>query len=267
MSQTTVNRYMFDNSTPESVTQMDSLEAYLDPITFGRLDETDLGAGAVCWEIGAGGGSVARAMADRVGPTGTVVATDLDTGRIRDTTGLQVRVHDVRSEPAPAEGPFDLIHARLVLMHLPEREQVLTALTAALKPGGWLLVEDFDCTDPTPVLTSPGPEESALFRRVIDGTMTILRNQGASEDWANHIHSRMAGLGLTDLATVEHATSWSGGGYGCRLHASNSGQLQGRLVELGLTVPELERFRALMTDPNFSALGYQIVSTLGRKPV
>ena len=36
------------------------------------------------------------------------------------------------------------MHARLVLEHLPERDRVLAKLAGAVRPGGWLLVEDFD---------------------------------------------------------------------------------------------------------------------------
>ncbi len=39
---------------------------------------------------------------------------------------------------------FDLIHARLVLIHIPAREAVLERLVTALRPGGWLVIEDFD---------------------------------------------------------------------------------------------------------------------------
>src|ERR1039458_7122444 len=39
---------------------------------------------------------------------------------------------------------FDLVHARLVLVHVPQRAQALAAMVAALKPGGWLLLEEAD---------------------------------------------------------------------------------------------------------------------------
>jgi len=39
---------------------------------------------------------------------------------------------------------FDLVHTRAVLVHLAERDIALDRLVAALKPGGWLLVEETD---------------------------------------------------------------------------------------------------------------------------
>jgi trans-aconitate methyltransferase len=43
-----------------------------------------------------------------------------------------------------SDAAFDLIHARLVLSLIPEPEKVLARLVAALKPGGWIIEEEFD---------------------------------------------------------------------------------------------------------------------------
>jgi SAM-dependent methyltransferase len=55
----------------------------------------------------------------------------------------EVRRHDVAGEP-PHPGTFDVVHARLVLVHVPDRARALATMVAALRPGGWLLVEDAD---------------------------------------------------------------------------------------------------------------------------
>ena len=51
--------------------------------------------------------------------------------------------HDIVAEPLAA-GRFDLVHARLLLEHLPERDAVLAGFVHALAPGGWVVVEDLD---------------------------------------------------------------------------------------------------------------------------
>jgi SAM-dependent methyltransferase len=95
-------------------------------------------------EVGAGAGSIARWLGEQVGPTGTVVAADIDVRLLTDMPdNVLVRQLDVQAEPLP-QNAFDLIHARLVLCHLPEREQVLDKLVTALRPGGWLVVEECD---------------------------------------------------------------------------------------------------------------------------
>ena len=55
--------------------------------------------------------------------------------RCGDTTSRAIR---------RPEGPFDLVHARLVLVHLPDRDRALRTMIDVLRPGGWLLVEDAD---------------------------------------------------------------------------------------------------------------------------
>lgn len=79
-------------------------------------------------------------LAEQVGMGGRVLATDIDTSWMSDAAGYQVRRHDVGVDPPPV-GPFDLVHARLVLMHMPQRRRALTAMIDALAPGGRVIEE------------------------------------------------------------------------------------------------------------------------------
>lgn len=116
------------------------------------------------WEVGAGSPGVPAWLAARVGPGGRVLATDIDVtwlgGPGRD---YEIRRHDVGTEPAPAGGGggFDLVHARLVLVHVPERARALAGMVAALRPGGWLVVEEADppCS-PSSAWRTPEPTSS-----------------------------------------------------------------------------------------------------------
>ncbi|MDO3704495.1 methyltransferase domain-containing protein [Micromonospora sp. C28SCA-DRY-2] len=258
--------YTFDNGSPEAVPQLRALESFLDPITAARIAPPLLAPGGVCWEIGAGGGSVARAMARAVGPAGRVLATDIDTGHLAPAANLEVRRHDVRTDPPPGDA-FDLIHARLVLLHLPERRRVLGALAAALAPGGWLVVEEFDCTAPLRVLTAPNDDAAKLFTQVTDAMLGILQSHGADLAWAQDVHAELAAAGLVEVDTVTHSQSWAGGSVGASLYGTNSRQLEPELLDAGLSPGQLEAFRKLLRDPGFAVMSYQFVSTRGRRPV
>ena len=120
------------------------LEATFDPATIGYLTGVGVTAGWACWEIGAGGGSIASWLAEQVGPTGSVLATDIDPRFIpaSELAHLEVVRHDVTADAIPA-ARYHLIHARLVLSHLPQRGDVMVRLVQALRPGGWLVIEDF----------------------------------------------------------------------------------------------------------------------------
>src|SRR5215831_12542904 len=137
--------YALDNAAPQADSRMDALRDLFDGGTIRHLEDRGIAAGWSCLEVGGGGGSVAAWLSERVGPAGRVVVTDINTrfleGLVRPN--LEVRQHNIVTDPLP-EAAFDLIHARLVLMHLPERDAVLARLLAALKPGGWLVDEEFD---------------------------------------------------------------------------------------------------------------------------
>jgi ubiquinone/menaquinone biosynthesis C-methylase UbiE len=117
------------------------------------FEEVGLGAGQRCLDAGCGPGETMRLMADRVGSGGEVVGVDVDAPLLATTrTALHgegygqcdVAVHDViRDEPFP-RAPFDLVYARFLLLHLPQRVAVLRRLWNAVAPGGALLVQDYD---------------------------------------------------------------------------------------------------------------------------
>jgi ubiquinone/menaquinone biosynthesis C-methylase UbiE len=73
-----VTEYVFDNGSRAAAIQLMCVERYLDPITARRLAGPVTRQGIRCWEVGAGAGSVARILARAVGPSGLVLATDID---------------------------------------------------------------------------------------------------------------------------------------------------------------------------------------------
>lgn len=114
-----------------------ALAELFDPGTFRQLAATGIGPGRRCWEVGAGGATVPEWLAEQVGPDGLVVATDLDTsGLPAARSNLCVLRHDIGAEPPPETG-LDLVHARLVLTHVPQRAAALAGMVAAVRPGGW----------------------------------------------------------------------------------------------------------------------------------
>ncbi len=262
--------YTFDNSAAAAAEQLDSLEAFLDPVTTRRITEMQLRVGARCWEIGAGGGSIAAWLSDHVGPDGHVTATDVNTthlGHLNDRTNVTVVEHDVTTLTSPPGGPFDLIHARLVLLHLPRREQILTRLADNLAPGGWLLLEEFDCTQPLNIYTTRSEADTDLFHRVTDTIVDILERNGADMYWAHVVHPVMKDAGLTGVHTVTYSESWEGGSPGTQSHIANSRQLATQLGEAGIANGELEEFRDVVSDTAHAAASYLFVSTRGQRPL
>jgi SAM-dependent methyltransferase len=256
--------YTFEQTGPHIGEQLTTLERLLDPVTIRVLERVPLPPTARCLELGAGGGSIVRWLAGRVQPPGQIVAVDLDTSRLTPTDTVEVRRHDLRDSP-PDGGPFDLIHARLVLLHLPHRQRLLRELVHRLAPGGWLVLGEFS-NELLAVLTAADEADATLFGRVIAALRGVLAGHGADLQWARQVHPAMVRAGLVNVHTLEHAESWTGGGPGARLHLLNSLQTEAELCRQGVTGTELEKFRALVADPRFAARSWQFVCTRGQRP-
>ena len=138
--------YAFDHAWSEERIRLAGAEAALDPGTREHLTRLGVRSGSRCLEIGAGGGSVAFWLAERVAPNGVVVATDLETDFLESEQGnhphLEVLRHDITAEALPTG--FDLVHTRWLVEWLPDKRLGLRRMVAALRPGGVLLIEEPD---------------------------------------------------------------------------------------------------------------------------
>ncbi|HUJ60198.1 MAG TPA: methyltransferase domain-containing protein [Kofleriaceae bacterium] len=190
--------YLLANRTDTAAVRLEALAALFDPWTFRHLEARGLAEGWRCWEVGAGGPSVARWIAGKVGPGGRVVATDLDVSRIAPAAGLEVLRHDVARDPAPP-GPFELIHARLVLVHVAERAAALASMIGALRPGGWLVIEDADpALQPLLCLEDATPEH-ALANRLRRGFRELLVERGAELAFGRTLPRLLREAGLAEV--------------------------------------------------------------------
>lgn len=135
-------RYLLDNQQAEAGARLDALSGLFNPSTFRHLLSIGLSSGWRVWEVGAGGATVPTWIAGQT--SSYVLASDIDTSWLRtEDTAFEVRRHDIGTGPAP-DGLFNLVHARLVLVHVPERADALATMISALRPGGWLLLEEAD---------------------------------------------------------------------------------------------------------------------------
>src|ERR671937_1853607 len=155
MDSLTKPAYLLEHDWEQEPRRLQLLEEHADPTSVRRLEATRVGEGWRCLEVGAGRGSIARWLGKTVGPAGHVVALDLDTSLLThlDEPNIDVVCGDILDIDLP-EASFDLVHTRLVLMHIPERRRALERIASWLRPGGWLVVEELDgmaiFSDPDP---------------------------------------------------------------------------------------------------------------------
>jgi len=199
--------YALPNRDAAAEARLAALAELFDPRTCARLESLGLAAGWRVWEVGAGGPTLVRWLAER---GARVLATDVDTSRLAGVATrdagvpriggpgrVEVRAHDVGRD-LPPEGPFELIHARLVLVHVVEREIALRALVGALAPGGWLVIED---ADPSlqPLAALDGGEAAELANRVRAGFRALLTERGVDLGFGRTLPRRLRELGLAEV--------------------------------------------------------------------
>jgi SAM-dependent methyltransferase len=212
VSPAAAGRYLLSNDAPEAMDRFTAFTTLFDPATFRHLDGVGLAPGWRCWEVGAGGTSVVDYLSERVGPAGHVLATDINLSWAAASaspaasasapaapSNVELLEHDVASGPPPG-GPFDLVHARLVLVHVPERDRALATMAATLRPGGVMLVEDADpALQPLSCLEEIGPPQE-LANRIRRGFRQLLAERGVDLAYGRTLPRRLRAVGLEQVA-------------------------------------------------------------------
>ncbi|MEU6116789.1 methyltransferase domain-containing protein [Streptomyces sp. NPDC047117] len=256
--------YLFDNQQTEAGQRFVAMSELFDHVTFRHLAAVGVTRGWHCWEVGAGSPGVPAWLAARTGPAGRVLATDIDTVWMESDAPYEVVRHDVAAEEPPP-GPFDLVHARLVLVHVPERAAALAAMVRALRPGGVLVLEDADpALQPLACPDEHGPAER-LANRLRRGSRELLARRGADLAFGRTLPRLLREAGLTDVAADAYFPVTSPA---CdALEAATVRQLRDRLVEAGLaTEAEIEEHHANVTAGRLDLTMAPLISAWGRKP-
>lgn len=255
--------YAFDNKAPETKLRFGGLEAAYDPVSFRHLEPYAL-PGFRCLEVGGGGGSVARWMSERVGDHGRVVVTDINTRFLEGVASpnVEVREHDIVSDPLGEEA-FDLIHTRLVLLHLPERERVVGRLVSALKPGGWLVLQEFDSVS---TRAEPATFDSEQLIPTLVALQNLLVARGADIRFGRKLFPLLESAGLTDVEAEGHVMMIRGGSPAASVQRANFEQMHAALVEGGLTEEQFLADLARLSDPAVLWPSQTLWTVHGRKP-
>jgi ubiquinone/menaquinone biosynthesis C-methylase UbiE len=124
----------------------------LEPITRSVLQRIGLSTGMSCLDLGCGPGEVMRLMAEVVGPAGRVVGMDTDARLGTETLSIlrnsgceqcsfiEGNVQDLERADI---GSFDLVFARLLLLHLEDPVLALRKMYSRVRPGGWIVVQEY----------------------------------------------------------------------------------------------------------------------------
>jgi SAM-dependent methyltransferase len=132
-----------------------TLQAWLTPVTEAMLELANLRPGDRVLDLAAGAGEPSLSAAERVGPSGHVLATDIssnilefaaENARARGFTNFETRVMDGENPDQP-DATFDAVISRLGLIYFPDRDGALRAAHRMLKSGGRVVLASFSNPD------------------------------------------------------------------------------------------------------------------------
>jgi SAM-dependent methyltransferase len=232
------------------------LQALLDPATVRRLEHVGVRPGWQALEVGAGRGSIALWLAERVGPAGRVVATDIDTALL-DELGddrIEVLEHDVLVDDFPPES-FDLVHCRALLVHLSDPDTALERMTSWLRPGGVLVAEE-PWTDVARLAPDPVVAAAAgALGETLDGA------------FARRLAPALRATGLERIEADAELRFFEGGTDQAAFFRRVLEGASARLVASGDIDPgEVRELRRRFDDPAFCDCGWPRIGAIGWKP-
>jgi SAM-dependent methyltransferase len=253
--------YVFDNAAPQARARLAALADVHDDGTIRHLLARGVAGGWKCLEIGGGLGTVTRWLSDRVGADGHVLTTDIDTRFLETVEGgnVEIRRHDIVKDPLP-ESTFDIAYARLVLEHLSDPDLALDRMVLAVRPGGWLMVEDFEAQSSRPDDAPESVSKTMAAMRQVTATAGVDARLGLS------LGRRLRARGLVHVGHEGRVQLYRGKSAAARLARLNFEQLREAMLATGLTTGEFEADLARLDDENFEWRSPTLWTAWGRRP-
>lgn len=233
----------------------------LDPFERSHIEQLELRQGWRCLEVGCGNGSIAQWLAERVAPSGHVVASDVDISYISGVKRpcLEVRQLDILRD-AIEENAYDLVVARALLHHLPDAREALQRMISALKPGGVLLSIEPD------MLPATVAEPEAL-REFWQEWLEWSVDAGIDYSIGRRIAGWLDSFGMEQGSAEGYTPVFNGGSPWSEYWIETMRELRPRLLESGRIAANcFAEFDARYRDQHYWTSVLTMVASWGRRP-
>jgi ubiquinone/menaquinone biosynthesis C-methylase UbiE len=237
------------------------------------LDRVGLRPGQSAIDLGCGPRGILDILAERVAPAGRVVGLDSDPAHAamaaefaagRRLSGVQVLTADARNTGLPS-GYFDLVHARTLLVNLPEPAEAAAEMVRLARPGGWVASVEPDtehvlCYPPHPA-----------FDRLRDIFTVAFRRNGADPWIGRRVPELFRRAGLAQVEVEARVQMYPHGNSRRTIRLDLVQSMRPQVLEMGLaTAGELDELdaaaRAHLHDPHTVIMSGLLFLTWARKP-
>jgi len=181
------------------IARLDEQAEFLRRPTQVLLKASGIGPGMRVLDLGTGLGHVAAAVAELVGPDGEVVGVDIDARMLAVAHARTEHLSHVRFVEGDVTGwrgdeSFDAVVGRLILFHVPDAVGVLRHHLGAVRPGGRVVMLDYDIGG---LRTEPGVPFAERMTALV---MAAFRAAGADPTIGSRLQLLLAEAGLEEVA-------------------------------------------------------------------
>jgi SAM-dependent methyltransferase len=237
------------------------------------LDRVGLRPGQAAIDLGCGPRGILDLLAEQVSPAGRVVGLDADPAHTamaaefaagRGLSSVEIMTADA-SNTGLAAGSFDLVHARTLLVNLPDPADVAAEMMRLARPGGWVASMEPDteyvrCYPPHPA-----------FDRLCEIFTVVFRRNGADPWIGRRVAHLFRQAGLDEVQAEARVQMYPLGNSRRTIRLDLVRSMRPQVLEMGLaSAAELDALdaaaRAHLDDPHTVVIYGLLFLTWGRKP-
>lgn len=237
------------------------------------LDRIGLEPGQSAIDLGCGPTGILDLLSAAVSPGGRVVGLDADPAHTAmasqyvgefGLSNVEVLTADAR-HTGLLSGSFDLVHARTLLVTIPEPVEVLGEMVRLTKPGGRVASQEPDVDHALCYPALPA------WDRMRDIFRASFSRSGADLHIGRRLTELYREAGLADIEVAVHAPAYPAGHSRRTVIADLVRSLRPMILELGLSdereLAELDRaVREHLADPRTLMMPHLLIVAWGRKP-
>ncbi len=258
-----MSEYIFaEHQNDDELRRLRMIEQAFDPLTIEHLQQTELRAGWQCLELGAGGGSILKWLANVVGGRGKVVGVDKDVSHVRDLVEPPIETIEGDFLDIPLDHAFDLAHCRYVLIHNRASDDILRRIGELLKPGGWLVVEEPDFTSAR--LLNPNVDDA--HRRVHAAICRMFEQKGLDPGYGLSLPGKIAAQGFSIVDVDSRIHLAQGDTCIARMMGASTQALADKYIATGeATAADIDAYIRNTKNEQFWSVYYATVSVIATK--
>ena len=260
-------------SNPAESARLQRQSEELRPESVALLDRIGLAPGGSAIDLGCGPSGILDLLSAAVAPGGHVIGLDADPAHValarryardRGLANVEVMSADARHTGLPSDA-FDLVHARTLLVTVPEPAEVVAEMVRLARPGGWVASQEADTG-----FAFCYPELPA-WDRLRDLFRASFERSGADLHTGRRLIELYRQAGLTEVGVLVHAPTYPAGHTRRMVLPDLVRSLHPMILELGLSdereLADLDQaVRAHLADPRTLVLAHLLVVVTGRKP-